>query len=1202
MSFVGSNILAGASGQGGGGYAIERSLRFNSADDSRLDNSMSTAGNRSKYTFSFWVKFAGYDYAILSCGTNSSGFFEFKFNGDSQLELHGENITGTKTVSVFRDYSAWYHIMLVIDKANSTASDRAIIYVNGTRQTLTTTDQGNTGGIYWGHSAQPHRIGGRTWGGGNEANYYLAEFYHLDNIAATPSAFGETDNNGVWQPIEYDGTYGTIGFHLDFKDNSSKAALGTDTSGNSNTWTVSNLSPGVSLISLASATGALPILNTTDTYGQTLGSGARSDSLASSLQICIPGGTSGGLNLSDQNPSGRTSSPRNMTGSSLVNDTSTSPYYGGSLSVPHNVTGTYSNDVWTSIGSGAFTVEMWVYLVDSSMSDGYGYNVFCGRTSYDGIVQIGSTWGGHTGNVAALKMNCRPSSGSYTDHWITDSGAKGAFPVGEWVHCAQTRDSSGTVRTFKNGVKVAESTGITGSLSINHPEFGGWTSGYADPTEFKVCDIRVYTAAKYTSDFIPPKTTISTAEATGNDSLRDSPSQIANPSDTGAGGEVVGNYATFNALLGSGTKSNGNLLTTTSGYSPDITTIAPSSGKWYVEITWDSGSYARIGIQNPSVTSSDFGEDIYGWRYESNTGNFYNGSNGTLSSHATYGTGTVVGIALDCDAGKVWISKNGVYANSGNPASGANPAATNVPIGTPIAFACTTGSSASVFTLNAGQRAFSSAAPAGYKSLNTANLPEPTIADGSLYFDVNTWDGNSTSRDIATTLSPDFVWIKGRSHATNHVVYDVIRGATQVMYADTTSASRSQSTQLTAFNSNSFSLAAGNEVNLSGRTYVGYAWDAGSSTTTIAAGGLNSSSYDQSATWSNSFTSDNGFMSGYGATQAFNGTTSGNHSGSNGGGTLTFAPNLTIPANSIIEGYFGSGSTTYMDVTINGVANNSTPGGAWVKVNYNGSTTLTSLTIYRTGGGNSADLRGLKINGKLLVDNGVSVPNVPTIASQVRANPSAGFSIVKWTGNRSAATVGHGLNAAVKFYIVKNLDQSSDWLSWHTGLPGGGTGYIRLNTTGAPGTASSPWNSTVPTNSVFSLGVDSESNGNGDDMIAYCFSPVEGYSSMGVFTGNGSAEGPFVYTGMRPRWLLIKLTSGTSNWRLFDTERDPYNAADTLIFPDSSEVEYTAASYNTDFLSNGFKMRNTHAGLNGSGSTYLYFAFASNPFKTARAR
>jgi len=245
---------------------------------------------------------------------------------------------------------------------------------------------------------------------------------------------------------------------------------------------------------------AMPILVTNAT-GTTATGGVNSDSFASSLQFAIPGATSSGLNLTDQNPTGRVSALRNLTnGGSLTADTSIYKYYGGSLSVPHSATGTYSNDVWSSIGSGPYTVEMWLYLVDATMSPGYGYNVLCGRNAYDGIINIGLYWSGVTGSVPGAQMSIRPSSGSYVSHFITDNGAEGAFPVAQWVHCAQTRDSSGTVRTFKNGIKVAQTTGITGSLSTNYPEFGGWTTGFGDPTAFKVSDIRVYNAAKYTGN------------------------------------------------------------------------------------------------------------------------------------------------------------------------------------------------------------------------------------------------------------------------------------------------------------------------------------------------------------------------------------------------------------------------------------------------------------------------------------------------------------------------------------------------------------------------------------------------------------------------------------------------------------------------------------------------------------------------------
>ena len=158
--------------------------------------------------------------------------------------------------------------MLVIDKANSTAADRAIFYVNGTRQTLSTPDQSNANPTYWGHASQPHRIGGRSWGGGNEASYYLTEFYHLDGVAATPSDFGETDDYGVWQPKAFSGSYGTIGFHLNFSDNSNTTAttLGKDTSGQGNNWTPYNFS-------IAAGTGNDSLVDTPTNYGEDTGAG-----------------------------------------------------------------------------------------------------------------------------------------------------------------------------------------------------------------------------------------------------------------------------------------------------------------------------------------------------------------------------------------------------------------------------------------------------------------------------------------------------------------------------------------------------------------------------------------------------------------------------------------------------------------------------------------------------------------------------------------------------------------------------------------------------------------------------------------------------------------------------------------------------------------------------------------------------------------
>jgi hypothetical protein len=220
-----------------------------------------------------------------------------------------------------------------------------------------------------------------------------------------------------------------------------------------------------------------------------------------------------------------------------------------------------------------------------------------------------------------------------------------------------------------------------------------------------------------------------------------------------------------------------------------------------------------------------------------------------------------------------------------------------------------------------------------------------------------------------------------------------------------------------------------------------------------------------------------------------------------------------------------------------------------------------------------------------------------SITSSVSANTTAGFSIVTYTGTGSAATIGHGLGVAPRMYIVKSRD-SDDWVVYHASLPSAAN-YLTLNTTNAQASNVVVFNSTAPTSSVFSVGSSRSPSGVG--MVAYCFSEVTGYSAFGSYTGNGSTDGTFIFTGFRPRYLMIKSTS-VESWELFDTSRSPYNQAIALLEADSSGAENNSNTSAIDILSNGFKQRNTRAATNGSGTTYIYMAFAENPFKYSLAR
>jgi len=411
------------------------------------------------------------------------------------------------------------------------------------------------------------------------------------------------------------------------------------------------------------------------------------------------------------------------------------------------------------------------------------------------------------------------------------------------------------------------------------------------------------------------------------------------------------------------------------------------------------------------------------------------------------------------DNGKVFFSKNGTFQNSGVPTSGANPAFSSLS-GT---FAFAVGSSlanADAYTLNAGQRSFNTAAPAGFLSLNTANLPTPTIADGSKYFDAQVYSGSSGTKTITTTFAPGLVWIKNRGQARWHCLFDVVRGPFKRIFSNATNAE----TNDVNYNLNSFTgtgytlLDTDRDTNSSnGDSYISWAWDGGTSTVT----------------------------------------------------------------------------------------------------NNNGS-----------------------------------------IASQVRAQPSAGFSICTYTGNGSGgATFGHGLNAGLGMCIIACRNTTNYWDTWHSGYyVAGSKNYIRLQSTGAAGYASDMFG--TPTSSVMTLGSSGSMNGSGNTYVAYCFAPVAGYSAMGKYTGNGSADGVFVHTGFKVAWLLTKRTDGGSNnWQLIDSTRSPFNVADDVLKPDESAAESSHADYSVDFLSNGFKHRTGHVARNGSGNTYIYAAFAENPFQ-----
>jgi hypothetical protein len=557
---------------------------------------------------------------------------------------------------------------------------------------------------------------------------------------------------------------------------------------------------------------------------------------------------------------------------------------------------------------------------------------------------------------------------------------------------------------------------------------------------------------------------LSVTAGAGNDSLVDTPTSYG--TDTGVGGEVRGNYATLNPLWCNSniTLSNGNLdlSSTTLAWKSVSSTIAiPTSGKWYFEVLQTvATSYLNVGVVPVGFTLSNHpGSTSTSWSWQSSAAK-WNSSQTSWGSATT--NGDIIMIAVDRDSGKIWAGANGTWFSSGNPASGTNEMFSG--LGSDVLVPAIGVYDITSCVMNFGQRAFAYTAPSGFKALCDTNLGDPVVAKPNELMDVALWTGNGSTQTISGLgFSPDLVWLKGRSLTSNHRLYDQIRGATKSIYSDLTDPEGTESTGLTAFTSDGFSLGGQAGHNQNASTYVGWAWDAGTSTVSNTAG---------------------------------------------------------------------------------------------------------------------------------------------SITSQVRANPTAGFSVVTYTGNgTSGATVGHGLGVALNMMIIKKRSSTGRWEVYLKVL--GPTLYLEMDVTnGAGGPYSGLWNNTDPTSTVFSIGNDSGVNSIGGTYVAYCFSSVVGYSSFGSYVGNGSSDGPMVWTGFRPRWILTKrYDGGVNGWGIFDALRPGYNLTDSFLQPQSSGAESTGASaYSIDILSNGFKVKGTDAFVNQSAGTYIYAAFAENPFQYARAR
>lgn len=1230
-------LAACHAGDGGIGYEIEKSLRFRSSSLPSLSKNYGVSPadtNGLIKTFSVWVKRGtlGTSQFLMSINNGSTNYWYIGFNASNQLVLNkavsSTVVINKVTTQLFRDVSAWYHILVTTDMTASIAEERIKLYVNGTRVSswATNTVPAQNGSallaLSSGSGTNSANIGNYSLNNSNIFDGYLAEMHFVDGQALTPSYFGEwSQESGQWVPVRYTGVYGANGFYLDFKDNSALTNLGYDKSGLNNHWTPNNFS-----------------LTSGATYDSMLDTPSNNYAIASILKNFVANFTvnNAGLSLTDSttvNINRAATLVIPTSGQWYWETTITSQPSLGSIMIGAAVesaitstNGVTSNGCYRSngvlyefIGNGIVSSSLPTYTVNDII--GVAVDHVNGQISYyknnvlaytrpmgAGLSLIPIWSADNVAGTKAMHINFGQRPFAYTP------------PTGFKALCSKNLPTP-AIKRGETGFDVVTYTGNGGNQQVGEYQFPRFN--YLIDRSLRFKGINSYLSR--------------TPGTVGNRTTWTWSSWVKRSNIAGNtfGHEIFGAYAI-------GTPGTVHQHKITFNPSTNSLTFTVHDGSSHLGILQTSRNFLNIGEWTHIVAIFDT-------------------TNATAADRMKlYINGIrVVNFALSINAAQ---NLNG-YINSTAYVHqlGAYRGYTEYNLN---------GYMAEVHFID-GQALDPTAF--GEWDINGYWIPKAyggTYGQNGFYLD---FEDTSALANLGFDKSGrGNNWAVNNFSLTAGINYDSMTDSPTQNYAvlDPNRTSLGASSTL-AITNGGLSVALGSGINqstifaslgfLSGKFYIEFICNnAGSAPAStgiqvystsymasgiIAGGAAFGASYSSNDLIGVAIDFDIGEVSYYKnnvlqgiqiADKAFLKHNTNSHNFAHVALYVAGLPSGSFTCNFGQRPFVYTPPEGFKTLSIPNIAEYNqdleSPDLVWIKcrnaaqnhmlfdsvrgaTKYLSSnltaaeaTDVNSLVSFNKNGfylGNNANVNTLNNTYIAWMWKANQTPvanNDGTIASQVRVNRDLGFSVVQYTGDGSpGATVGHGLGVVPDIMLVKNTGSAYNWHIYHKNADANpATGVMVLNLTQAFVTYSPAWNNTLPTSSVFSLGDGIGVNESAKNHIAYCFSEVEGFSKFGLYVGNGSADGPFVYCGFKPRWIMYKGRGEVGGWGVYDTELDADNIVTVAIVAQSTSAELVS-SY-IDILSNGFKLRNSSVSHNTNGIGYIFMAFAECPFKYSTAK